>query len=73
MKQLESLLNQEHQTNVTFKIQQVEKSNKFVQQEMESIMATLPQLSTTIQSQNHRLQQTIDENTDFCQVTSETK
>jgi hypothetical protein len=73
MKQLESLLNQEHQTNVTFKIQQVEKSNKFVQQEMESIMATLPQLSTTIQSQNNKLQQTIDENTDFCRVTSETK
>jgi methyl-accepting chemotaxis protein len=73
MKQLELLLNQEHQTNVTYKIQQVKKSNKFVHQEMETIMATVPQLSTKIQSQNHQLQQTIDDNTDFCRVTSETK
>jgi hypothetical protein len=54
MKQLVLLLqtsiqeNQEHQTNVVYKIQQVEKSNEFLQQEMETIMTTLPQLSTTI-------------------------
>jgi hypothetical protein len=62
MKQLELLLqtsihkNQEHQTNVTYKIMQVAKSNNFLQQEMETNMATLPQLLTTIQSQNHQLQ-----------------
>jgi hypothetical protein len=67
MKQIELLLqtsiheNQEHKTNVTYKIQQAEKLNKFIQQEMETIMATLPQLSTTIQSQNQQLHRT-----DFC-------
>jgi seryl-tRNA synthetase len=64
--------NQEHQSNVTYKIQQVETSNKSLQQETETIMATLPQLSSTIHSQNQQLQRTIDDNTDFCQVTSET-
>jgi signal transduction histidine kinase len=78
MKQLEFLLqisiadNQEQQSNVTYKIQQVEKSNEYVQQEMETIMATLPQLLSTIQSQNQQLQRTIEDNTDFCRVTTET-
>jgi hypothetical protein len=35
-------------------------------------MATLPQLSSTIHSQNKQLQSTIEDNTDFCRVISET-
>jgi hypothetical protein len=39
---------------------------------METIMTTLPHLSTTIKSHNQQLQQTIKENTNFCRVTSKT-
>jgi hypothetical protein len=38
---------------------------------MEIIMTTVPQLSTTIKSQNLQLQRTTDDNTDLCRVTSE--
>jgi hypothetical protein len=78
MRQLETLLqdsiqdNHDQQTNVSFKFQQMEKTNEYLQEEMETIMTTLPHLSTTLQSQNQQLQRTIDDNTDFCRVTSET-
>jgi hypothetical protein len=78
MKQLETLLqdsiqeNQDQHTNATYKFQQIDKTNEFLQEEMETIMSTLPHLSTTIQSHNQQLQRTIDDNTDFCRVTSET-
>jgi hypothetical protein len=53
MKQFKALLqnsihdNQKQQTNVDFKIQQIEKANSLLQEEMETIMTTLPHLSTT--------------------------
>jgi hypothetical protein len=71
MRQLETLLqdsiqeNQDQHTNVSFKFQQMENTNEYLQEEMESIMTTLPHLSTTIHSQNQQLQRTIDDNTDF--------
>jgi hypothetical protein len=77
MKQLELILqnsiddNLEQITNVSHKIQQIEKSNDFLQEEMETIMNTLPRLSTSLQSQNNQLQRTIEDNTDFCRITFE--
>jgi chromosome segregation ATPase len=77
MKQLELILQNsiedylEQITNVSHKIQQIEKSNNFLQEEMETIMNTLPRLSTSLQSQNNQLQRTIEDNTDFCRITSE--
>jgi hypothetical protein len=76
MNQLESLLTnnfqemQEQYDNIKNKIQLIKRSNEYLQQEMGTIIHTLPQLSTNINSQQAQLIQSINENTEFCKITS---
>jgi predicted nuclease with TOPRIM domain len=76
MLQLENLLNHNFQEmhdnydSINNRLQQIEKSNKYLQEEMGTMVTTLPQLSDNIKAQQAHLIQTLNENTEFCKVTT---
>jgi hypothetical protein len=60
MHQLESIL----QTTI-------QESNEYLQEEMDTIISTIPHLSTKVQKQQQRLTHSIKDNTELCRITSD--
>jgi predicted nucleic acid-binding Zn-ribbon protein len=78
MNQLEVLLTtniqemNDHYKNIQNRLQLTEPSNEYLQSEMDSIMASLSHLSNNIKSQQSQLLCSVNNNTEFCQITSNT-
>jgi uncharacterized protein YhaN len=76
MNQLEQLLNSNIQDiedpymTIENRIQHIEQSNNYLQEEMNTIMRSLQQLTDTVTAHQTQLLHTLNHNSEFCKVTT---
>jgi uncharacterized protein YhaN len=76
MNQLEQLLNnniqdiQDQYYNIENRLQHMEQSNSSLQEEMNTIMNTLPQLSEKVTAHQSQLFHKLNDNFEFCKLTT---
>jgi hypothetical protein len=74
MNQLDQLLSsniqdiQDHYINIENRLQHIEQSNLYLQEETNTIMSTLPQLTDKVTSHQAQLLYTLNDNSEFCKL-----